>query len=206
MDYLGLDIKTDEGVYEPAEDSFLAAGIVEAEVQALGWDLDVLDLGCGTGLLGLVAAKSGNVRRVLFADINERAVELCKDNIESNSGVIHAECTAIKSNLFSRIREKFNLIIFNAPYLPDNDKTELSESWYGGKGGVELSVKFLNDAVSRLKENGRILIVESSFGDIGSLKKKMDLIGLEIESERSVHISFEDIIGMVLRKKSGAKP
>lgn len=200
MEYHGLEIDSGDDVYAPSDDSFLAADMVDSTISEMGKGLDVLDMGCGTGILGLVAANMYNVERVVFADINESAIDFCRKNIKSNIGILHAECSVVKSNLFSNVDGRFDFIIFNAPYLPDDDRIKLSESWYGGDGGVELSIRFLDDAVGHLKPNGRILLVESSFGEIGRLYKALEASGFSIKKERRIHITFEDIIALVVAR------
>lgn len=200
MEHLGLSIDTSDKVYEPSDDSFLAADIVNSLVAGMSDGIEVLDLGTGTGILGLVAAKSKKVKRVVFADINEDAVELCRKNIGKNRSIISARCEVLKSNLFSKIKGEFDLIIFNAPYLPDDNKIKMSEAWYGGKGGVELSINMLKESGLHLKQNGRVLLIESSFGDLDRLSEEMGVYGYSVDYEKKTHIDFEDIIGLVLKR------
>ena len=200
MEYAGLDVATDENVYEPAEDSFLAAETVTEALDDFDGRVAVADIGCGTGILGLVAGTSPNVEKVVFGDISEDALRICKKNVDNNSLLVKADCIVKKSDLFSGIEGDFDLIIFNAPYLPDNDKNSMASTWYGGKSGIELSVEFLRQAVVHIKEASKIIIVESSFGDIETLKSAISDLGLCICKEKRQHISFEDIIVMVLEK------
>lgn len=136
-------------IYAPREDSFL----LEKQVKRFAKNKKVLDMGSGSGIQ-VKAAQSVNAKSVLAADINPEAVNnLQKQNIP-----------AIKSNLFSKIREKFDLIIFNPPYLP-MDKREDKESQLattGGKRGDEVIVKFLKGIKKHLAEKGMILLVVSS--------------------------------------------
>lgn len=201
MEYLGLEIKTNSRVYPVAEDSLLAAELIESEIPKFGDGTAVIDMGCGTGILGLVAAKHPNVKSVVFADINEYAIELSRENAAENKDIIQAKCTFIKSDLFADIYGSFDFAIFNAPYLAENDKIQLSESWYGGRGGIEVSINFINAALKHIKDYGRILLVYSSLSDMDSLLKNFDDLGLNIEAQKKLHISFEDIIACVLKKE-----
>lgn len=200
MEYAGLDITISEDVYEPAEDSFLAAETITEELDKFEGRLSVADIGCGCGILGLVAGTNPNVRRIVFGDINEKAVDLCRTNINRNMALVGADCEAVKSDLFSDINGNFDLIIFNAPYLPDNDNDKMASTWYGGASGVELSVKFLGEAVDHIADGGEIILVVSSFGDIETLKERINGLNLYIAREKRQHISFEDIIVMVLAR------
>ncbi|MEM4271602.1 MAG: methyltransferase [Candidatus Pacearchaeota archaeon] len=136
-------------IYSPREDSYL----LEREVKKYAKNKSFLDIGCGTGIQGKAAIKAG-VKSVLFSDINEEAVKELKSQ----------GYNAIQSDLFSNIKEKFDLIAFNPPYLPE-DKREDEESKLattGGKKGDEIIIKFLRQAKSHLNENGIILLVVSS--------------------------------------------
>ena len=73
-----------------------------------GWK--VLDLGCGYGAVGIAIAKSEDTE-ILLSDVNERAVELAKMNIELNN--VKAEARI--SDIFSGIPEKFDTILLNPP-------------------------------------------------------------------------------------------
>ena len=143
MDYEGLQITTSADVYEPAEDSMLAADVIGSVLEDMSPGAEVLDLGCGTGVLGLRAALENNVQKVVFADSDQNALALAKKNADLNSGLLHAECEFVRSDLFSRINCSFDIIIFNAPYLNEGKGEELSNAWYGGKGGVEISRDFM---------------------------------------------------------------
>ncbi|MHB1830119.1 MAG: HemK2/MTQ2 family protein methyltransferase [Candidatus Micrarchaeaceae archaeon] len=201
MEYAGLNILTNDNVYIPAEDSFLAADMVRVELDGMEGGVEVLEIGCGTGILGLVAAANVNVKRVVFTDINDDALELCKANIQRNSDRISAECEVIKSDLFSNVEGMFDMIIFNAPYLPDGDNIKMSEAWYGGEKGIEVSEKFINSATDFMKTNGKIVLIVSSLGDLEKLRATVNLRGLTVEREQKVHVDFEDIIALVLSKQ-----
>jgi len=134
-------------IYEPSDDTFLLAEQVKKLVQG-----KVLDLGTGSGYLAEIAIK--NNCKVLAADINKECVTYC-----NNKGI-----KTIQSDLFSNIKDKFDYIIFNPPYLPE-DKDEDEESKLittGGKKGNEIIIKFFNQVKSHLNPNGKILILVSS--------------------------------------------
>ena len=145
-------------IYEPAEDSFLLQKQVKKH--ACG---RVLDLGTGSGIQAETANKQG--AEVLAADINPECVEHVR-----KKGI-----NAIQSDLFSNIKEKFDSIIFNPPYLPE-DKREPRDSALattGGKKGNEVLEKFLKQAKEHLTKNGKILIVVSTLTpDVEKIMKK----------------------------------
>ena len=142
-------------IYEPAEDSFLLQKYVEK--YAFG---KVLDIGSGSGIHAEAALKK--TKNILAVDINKEAVKLLK-----GKGI-----NSKYSDLFSNVKGKFDLIIFNPPYLPEEEKEDLETKLVttGGKYGYEILERFFKNAKKFLNKNGKILIVFSSLTN----KKKVD--------------------------------
>lgn len=171
-----LIIKNCSKVYEPREDSYMLAKCVESH--ALG---KVLDLGTGTGLQGIIAAKKDC--DVTFADIDSNAVECSKANANLNNVSGRFIC----SDLFDNINEKFNTIVFNPPYLPSDGKRHIALD--GGKNGRELIDRFLGAYKHYLLKKHVVLLVESSFNNYDEDVKRLNakIIGKE-------HYFFEDLV------------
>jgi len=136
-------------IYQPAEDSYL----LEEQVKKFAKGKSFLDMGAGSGIQSL-AAKSAGASSVLAADINPEAVKHLK-SLKINS---------VQSNLFAKVKGKFDIVAFNPPYLP-RDKQEDKDSQLattGGKRGDEIIIKFLKQSVKHLNPRGIILLVLSS--------------------------------------------
>ena len=134
-------------IYEPREDSFLLEKHVKKLVNG-----KILDVGTGSGIQALAALEK--TKDVLAVDLNPRAVEFCK-----KKGI-----NVILSDLFENVKGKFDWIIFNPPYLPE-DSREPEDSRLattGGKKGDEILKRFLEEAKEHLNENGKILVLISS--------------------------------------------
>ena len=155
-------------IYEPNEDSFLLSSFVKEFAKG-----KVLDIGTGSGIQAEVALE--NTRDVLAVDINPEAVDYCR-----NKGI-----GAIQSDLFQKVKGKFDVIIFNPPYLPlereyagiimtEKDFNYVNDvSIVGGKNGFETIERFLNEAKNYLNKDGTILLSFSSLsGNIELLMKK----------------------------------
>lgn len=168
-------------IYDPAEDSFLLQKYVRKYAKG-----KVLDMGTGSGIQALTALEK--IKDVLAVDINPEAVKLLKQK-----GI-----TAKISDLFSNVKGKFDLIIFNSPYLP-RDGREPEDSALtttGGKKGHETIEKFLRQAKKFLKKDGKILLVCSSLtGDVEKLFKKHGYNFKKLEEEK---MFFEKLITYLL--------
>ncbi len=146
-------------VYQPAEDSYL----LQKQVKKYAFGR-VLDLGTGSGIQALTAAESKNVREIVAVDINSRAVNELKEKFEKNK-IPLKKIIFKKSDLFSNLKDKFDTIIFNPPYLPEDKvgkETIKDHALYGGKHGWELSENFFNEVNNFLVANGKILFLFSS--------------------------------------------
>jgi len=192
--YKGLKILKKYTVYDPGDDSFLAAKHLAKELEKMKGAV-VLDMGTGTGILGMVAATSKNVKSVTFADINMHAIENVQDNARLNKEKIKAETNFVNTDLFSKVRGKFDLIIFNSPYLRSGFffHTEESKAWEGGKKGIEVSLDFLRQAKRHMKKSSKILIIESSLGSIPDFIAESEALGYKVKKVASVKSLFERI-------------
>lgn len=168
-------------VYTPREDSFLLRDYVR-ELDLEG--KKVLDMGVGTGVISIEAAKKGS--EVVAVDINDEAIDYAKERARKKQLVEHIEF--IKSDLFENVEDKFDFILFNPPYLPGEDGIGDEEIWYGGEKGVEVTRRFLESAQNHLSEDGQIVVIMSSHADWKAL---MDEYNLEII--RSEKIWFETL-------------
>ncbi len=152
-------------IYEPAEDSYL----LEKEVERFSKGKSFLDMGSGSGIQSLAAKKAG-AKSILAVDVNPEVISYLKKN----------KIPCQQSDLFEKINGEFDLIAFNPPYLPE-DEREDSESRIitsGGKKGDEIILRFLEQAVKHLEKNGIILLLVSSLTPqkkIGALLKKLRL-------------------------------
>ena len=166
-------------MYEPEEDSYL----IEKHIKNYP-SSSCLEIGTGSGILAMEA--SNYCKKILAVDIDKEAINYCKKSIKKNNIKFKI------SDLFSNIKGKFDLILFNPPYLP-NDPLVKDKALDGGKKGYELIERFLNNVNSHLNKNGKILLIFSSLTNkkkVDSLIKKNALKFREIEKQK---FFFEEI-------------
>ena len=127
-----------EEVYKPAEDTFLLA-----DNMVIRPSEKVLDLGTGCGILAVLSALMGG--EVTAIDVNPFAERNLRMNSELHSV---ADRIIFKlGDLFEPVKgEKFDVILFNPPYLPvKEDNIPLGMAWSGGSSGRTLLDRFLSD-------------------------------------------------------------
>lgn len=158
-------------IYQPAEDSFLLSKFVKKEIEKIK-PIKVLDMGSGSGIQAEACISAGIAEEDLtLADINKKAISHLKLKFPHSRIIL--------SDLFSKIPdyEKFDLIIFNPPYLP-NSKFDKQPDISGGKNGSHIINQFLKQAKSHLTKKGKIILLTSSHTKkINFLKYKKKLLG-----------------------------
>ena len=189
IEYNGIVIYTHPNVYEPAEDTFLLAENLDIQRKD-----EVLEIGTGTGLITVVAAQRS--RNVVATDINEHAVKCALKNIIANR-TYNVEIR--EGNLFEPVPdEKFDLILFNTPYLPtdENEKFdgEINAAWDGGVDGRATIDKFLDEVKDHLNEGGRVQLVQSSLSDNKKTIHKLEEMGFEASITAREKCFFEEIV------------
>ncbi len=175
-------------IYSPEEDSYL----LEKEVRKISKNKKVLDMGSGSGIQALSALASG-AKSVLASDISSESLAFLRKN----------KIPCVKSDLFDNIHEKFDLIVFNPPYLPE-DKLEDSESALattGGKKGDEIILRFLKEAKPHLNTNGIILLLLSSLTPMDRIKKLLKSLGFNKEIISSKKLFMETLYVLKIEEK-----
>jgi release factor glutamine methyltransferase len=160
-EYEGIKIELSSDVYPPEEDTLLFLEALKQE--GFGKEEQALEVGCGCGLLSLFLAR--RLAHVTGIDINEKAVELSKKNADSN-GIKNA--TFLISDMFSEVKDIFDIIVFNPPYLPTAEPPQdaIDLSYQGGEDGRILTSRFLKAFPQYLKEGGRVYLLQSSVSGI----------------------------------------
>lgn len=135
--------------YEPQEDSFLLLKHIKNSITSKD---KVLDMGTGSGILAREVSKFS--KQVTAIDIDNKIIrELSKKQGNQEIRFIH-------SDLFSNINDRFNVILFNPPYLPSRGIQHIDLD--GGKNGTEIMERFLKNARAHLESKGKIFLLCSS--------------------------------------------
>jgi release factor glutamine methyltransferase len=166
--------------------------VVEAALEALPPDGCALDLGTGTGCIGISLALARQGARVFATDLSPGALELAADNAER----LGARLELLAGDLFEPLPGglRFHVIVSNPPYIPTGEldglarevKREPRLALDGGADGLELARRIVTGARSRLEPGGSLLIEmhESHLERLPALCREAGLI--EVEARRDL--------------------
>lgn len=124
--------------------------------------INILDLGCGSGILGITAKLELKNVYVELVDIDKKALKVAKINDVLNTTNLYIH----SSDLFSDVTVNFDIIIANLPYVPDNHKPDESilrepkSAIFAGNNGLEIYERFFNE-IPNLQKKPLYLILEA---------------------------------------------
>jgi release factor glutamine methyltransferase len=120
----------------------------------------VLDMGCGSGVLGLTLAAELTGSQVTLADLSPDALALAREN----AALLEiANARFVESDLFAALAgQSFDLIVANLPYVPETDRASLSKevshdpdlALFGGPDGLDVIRRFVPAAKDHLAPGG----------------------------------------------------
>ena len=118
-EFFGMQLKVDERVLIPRLETEELVELILAENPE--GHLKVLDIGTGSGAIALALAKDRSDWTITAADISQDALDLASENAER----LDLEISFIKSDCFSEICSKYDIIVSNPPYISRADEEEV---------------------------------------------------------------------------------
>ncbi|WP_353948752.1 class I SAM-dependent methyltransferase [Sporolactobacillus sp. Y61] len=132
----------------------------------------ILDMGCGYGPIGIALAKAFPERRIMMADINERAVRLAHENVNAN----HVTADVVQSHLFTHVDGTFAAIVTNPPI----------------RAGKKIVREIFQDAFHHLVSGGEFWsVIQKKQGAPSALTALRELFGtVQIEARKKGYHVF----------------
>jgi release factor glutamine methyltransferase len=195
VEFCDLEFKVDGRALVPRPETEELALLLLAREWPAG--LAVLDLGCGSGVLGLALASrlAAQRPRVTLADLSPEALALARENAEALLGSDAAGLAFAEGDLFAPLAgETYDLVVANLPYIPDAEETLLSRevrrdpalALYGGPVGTEVMERFLAEVPGHLRPGG-LVAMEFGIGQAEILRRAAEDAGLaDVEVRRDL--------------------
>lgn len=165
QEFMNLNFYVDENVLIPQPDTeTLVLQAIKRIKQYENNNIKVLDLCTGSGAIAISLAKefeNKNVQ-VYASDISSKALEVAKKNAMQNN----VQINFINSNMFESIKEKFDIIVSNPPYIETKVINKLSKDVQsepyialdGGEDGLKYYKIIASEYEKYLNDNGTLLL------------------------------------------------
>ena len=152
----------------------------------------VLDVGTGTGILALAAARAG-AQEVVAADINPNAARNANENARANG--LGDRVMGLCSNLLAALapRPLFDVILSSPPKHAGEPRDLTDRGWHAGPAFRDVADLF-DQARERLKPDGRLYVMVSSDSDLDLFGKRIDEAGFRAKLAHEYSIFIESFI------------
>ncbi|MGZ9835637.1 peptide chain release factor N(5)-glutamine methyltransferase [Streptococcus sp. V940] len=160
-EFFGMQLKVDERVLIPRPETEELVELILTENPEK--NLNVLDIGTGSGAIALALAKNRPDWSVTAADISQDALELATENAKSQD----LDLTFIRTDCFSEISSKYDIIVSNPPYISRADEVEVglnvlhSEphlALFADEDGLAIYRRIAEDSKDYLNDGGKIYL------------------------------------------------
>ena len=150
-----------------------------------------LDIGTGTGILACTIAKY-TLSKSTALDVSDNALKIAEENIKNLD--LSEKVKTLKSNLFEKVSEKYDLIVSNPPYIPLSEKATIQKEvtfdpdlalYTKDEKGIEFYEKISKNAKNYLNKNGYLLF-EMGLGQSEDIKQTLEQEGyknIQIEKD-----------------------
>ena len=161
--------------YPPSEDTFFLADYIKNEKGE-----SALDVGTGSGYLASILEKSFSivVGTDLVFNVLKKQEYFTANNVCCNGA--------------DALNQQFDLVICNMPYLNTDEVLDVRTD--GGKNGLEVPIKIINSAKSRIKPGGKFIYITSSLSDFKKLISYTKLEGFNVSILAKKKLFFEELI------------
>jgi release factor glutamine methyltransferase len=177
-------------MYKPSEDTFFLEDMIKCYKGRCA-----LEIGIGSGYLTHILCK--NFKLVVGTDISFNSLLFAKNNYLKNDNNAFLVCT----DLALPLKNKFDLIISNPPYLPQGSVQFEDNTVHGGTKGFELGLKIIKSCLNLLNETGKLLIVRSNLSDLRRMDQMIQELSINSRVLARKRLFFEELEILELSEK-----
>lgn len=159
-DFFWCEIGVNKSVLIPRPETEQLCDIVVREIPK---DARVLDLCTGSGCIAIALKKSKQDLQIDAVDVSPEAIQVAKDNAKRNS----VDINFIESDMWQNIKNKYDVIVSNPPYLDSNEMANLPKSvgeyephlaLFGGEDGLDFYRNIAEVSPQYLNPNARLFL------------------------------------------------
>lgn len=202
VNFYGNIFKINKNVLIPRfETEELVENTIKLIKEYFDYPISIIDLGTGSGCIGLTLKKKlANVSLSLL-DISNEALEVAKENANN----LNLDATFIQSDMWENVHDKYDVIISNPPYIRNDEEiedlvrdNEPHIALYGGRDGLDMYRKIRNGLLNHVQKRFLLAL------EIGDMQKEAvtslfsDISGVEIIAKKD--LSGRDRMIFIMRK------
>ncbi len=196
QEFMKLDFFVNESVLIPRPDTEILIEKIIETVKGNPQSIRILDLGCGSGAISVSLACYLPDAFVCSTDISPEAIRIAQINASNHN--VNNQVTFLCGDLFAPVKNKFDIIVSNPPYIPTKDidtlQAEVSnheprKALDGGEDGLEFYRRIISEAPEYIKNTGYLFL------EIG-YDQARDISSLLAERKKYSNIEiFKDLAG-----------
>ena len=199
-EFYGIEFQLSVDTLEPRDDTEALVDLALPEIHAIigqCGEAGIVDMGTGTGAIAIALLANVDRLKAMAVDISDNALETA--SLNAKNAEVADRFTPLKSDWFSGLSGKFDMIISNPPYIPESQISSLAtevkkydplRALSGGKDGLQFYRKLAEESRLFLKPHGMIAV------EIGKSQEK-DVIALFSENGFELKKTRKDLNGIL---------
>lgn len=192
VNFYGIKFYVDERVLIPRfETEELVENTIKYINEYFTEPVDIVDLGCGSGVIGLTLEKKVSTKTVDLIDISKEALEVT----HKNCGNLNSKANIIENDFLNGIEKKYDVIISNPPYIKNNEPIEQivkdnepKIALYAGDEGLDCYKKILSTVKNNMKDKSLIAFEighEQAKSIVELINKYLENVKIEVKKDLS---------------------
>ena len=192
VNFLGIKCYIDERVLIPRfETEELVDNTIKYINEYFTEPVEIIDLGTGSGVIGLTLEQKVSTKSVDLIDISKEALEVTKRNCAN----LNSKANIIENDMLNNITKKYDIIISNPPYIKDDENiedivknNEPNIALYGGIDGLDYYDKILSSVSNNMKDKCLIAFeigYEQANDIISLINKHLENVKIEVKKDLS---------------------